>query len=353
MNMLTRLARFVPQLRRLQQARDTLLDQRDGLARRLAGAETQCRALEQLLQESERQRSAFAGSPFSHYNATFDPIEVIRRHAATDLIPSSRHLTNFLGVRIDPKFFPPVLANREGQIEGVLIPANWHADIAEWGMALRAVDMARDRLTMIELGCGWGCWMNNTGVAARNAGLDMHLIGVEGDEGHVEFAREALADNGFASNQITLHRGVAAASSGVALFPRQSNSSLVWGAEPVFGASDEQREMASRDGTHDELPMVSLSDLVEPHERIDLLHIDIQGGEAKFIEGCLPIMHRKAVSVLIGTHSRQIEGRLLAVMSQAGWLLEMERPAIFKLHLGQPQLLVDGVQGWRNPNFAV
>ena len=353
MNMLRKLVRSVPPLRRLQEARDTLLHQRDGLARRLAATEAQCQALIRELQESERQRHAFAGSPFSHYYATFDPIEVIRRHAATGLTPSPTHLTNFLGVRIPPKVYPPALAGREGEIEGIPIPANWHADIAEWGVALRAIDLAKDRFTMVELGCGWGCWMNNTGVAARSAGLAVHLIGVEGDEGHVDFAREALTDNGFSVGEITLRRGIAAASSGVALFPRQDDASLVWGAEPVFGADQAQRRQASVAGTHDELPMIGLHELVEPHECIDLLHIDIQGGEADFIEGCLPIMLGKVACVLIGTHSRQIEGRVLSTMLEAGWVLEMERPAIFKPDVDGQLLLVDGVQGWRNPAFAV
>jgi hypothetical protein len=39
----------------------------------------------------------------------------------------------------------------------------------------------------------------------------------------------------------------------------------------------------------------------------------------------------------------------------AGWTLEIERPAIFSLQAEGPQLIlrVDGVQGWRNPGFSV
>jgi hypothetical protein len=122
-------------------------------------------------------------------------------------------------VRIDPKFSPVILQGRAGEVEGIPIPANWHADVAEWGAALRAVDLARGTFTVIELGCGWGCWMNNTGVAARRTGLDVHLIGVEGDEGHVAFAKMACSANGFAPCQVTLHRGVAAPTGGIACFP--------------------------------------------------------------------------------------------------------------------------------------
>ncbi len=276
----------------------------------------------------------------------------MRRHAASDLKSSPEHLTNFLGVRIDPKFFPTILQGRQGQVEDIPIPANWHADIAEWGAALRAVDLARGTFTVIELGCGWGCWMNNTGVAARRAGLDVHLIGIEGDETHVAFAREAYAANGFGSHQVTLRRGIAAPTSGSALFPRQEQGGVQWGLEPIFGATDEQRRSARQSGHYDELPMVALGEIAAPHRRIDLLHIDIQGGEADFIAGCLPVCAEKVAYILVGTHSRQIEGRIMDTLLQAGWKLEIERPAIFSLDGGMPQITVDGVQGWRNPAVA-
>jgi hypothetical protein len=287
-------------------------------------------------------------SPFFHYNTTFDAQAVIRRHAVADLKPHPGYLTNFLGVVIDPKFFPTILVGREGEVEGIPIPANWHADIAEWATALRAVDLARGTFTIIELGCGWGCWMNNTGVAARRAGLDVHLIGIEGDEGHVEFAYEAFAANGFQESEYTIYRGIAAPTRGTALFPRQQCAGVEWGLEPVFNATDEQRRLALQSGSHTELSMIPLEDVMAPHSRIDLLHIDIQGGEADLVVACLPLLCSKVAYMLIGTHSRQIEGRLFDALLGAGWLLEMERPAILSVAEGVPQVTVDGVQGWRN-----
>ncbi len=287
-------------------------------------------------------------SPFFHYNARFDAHALMRRHQAPDLRPDPHYLINFLGVRIDPKFCPPLLDGRAGEVEDIPIPANWHADIAEWAAALRAVDLARDRFTIIELGCGWGCWMNNTGVAARRAGLDVRLIGIEGDAGNLGFAREAVAANGFSESQVSLTLGIAAASNGTALFPRQSQAGSSWGLEPVFGATEAARAAAVRSGSHDERPMVALQDLAAAHERIDLLHVDIQGGEADLIAGCLDLLAQKVAYMLIGTHSRGIEGRLFDLLVAAGWRLEMERPAILSLAGERPVVLVDGVQGWRN-----
>jgi FkbM family methyltransferase len=287
-------------------------------------------------------------SPFFHYNSSFDAEGVMRAHAVPDLMPNPTHLTNFLGVLIDPKFFPEILAGKEGQVEPIPIPANWHADIAEWAAALRAVDLSGQSFTVIELGCGWGCWLNNTGAAARRLSKKTHLIGIEGDRGHLQFAREASATNGFSESEVTLYHGVAAAKDGTALFPRQATSGVQWGLEPVFGVSLVERAKAKLAGTHEELPMISLEKVSSAHPRIDLLHIDIQGGEADLIRDSLAILNKKVAYMIIGTHSREIEGRIFECLRAAGWLLEIERPAILSITNGIPQVQVDGVQGWRN-----
>ncbi len=330
-----------PAIRRLHDSRNALLAERGALAEQLAASEAR-----------RSGRASTAASPFFHYNASFDPQEVMRRHAVPDVKARPGYLTNFLGVAIDPKFFPTILDGRAGQVEGIPIPANWHADIAEWGAALRAVDLAHDSFTMVELGCGWACWMNNTGVAARRTALDVHLIGIEGDEGHIVFAREACEANGFRADQVTLRHGIAAAGSGFALFPRQERAGIGWGSEPIFNASQAQRRNALASGSHDELPMISLAEIAAPHTRIDLLHVDIQGGEADLIADCLQVLRQKVAYIVIGTHSRQIEGRLFEALLQAGWQLEIERPAILSVAHSAPSVTVDGIQGWRNPDLA-
>ena len=338
MNLLKRQFLKIPAVRDLHSARNALLVQRDALSNELNA----CR-------EQLAVNILNAASPFFHYNAAFDALATMRRHAASGLQPHPRYLTNFLGVLIDPKFFPSILEGRAGQVEPVPIPANWHADIAEWAAALRAVDLASGSFTIIELGCGWGCWMNNTGVAARRAGLAVQLIGVEGDEGHIGFAREACEANGFLPSQVTLHHGIAAAQAGMALFPNQDSAGASWGLEPIFSATAAQREDAVRSGRYGVLPMIPLEDVAAPHARIDLLHVDIQGGEADLVAACLPLLGRKIAYLLIGTHSRAIEGRLFDVLLGAGWRLEIERPCLLHLPEGRPLTHVDGVQGWRNP----
>ena len=54
------------------------------------------------------------------------------------LEPHPDYVTNFLGVKISPRYFPGILDGKAGTVEPIPIPANWHADIAEWAGALRA-----------------------------------------------------------------------------------------------------------------------------------------------------------------------------------------------------------------------
>lgn len=239
-----------------------------------------------------------------------------------------------------------------GTVEAVPIPANWHADIAEWAAALRAVELAQDKFTMIELGCGWGCWINQTAAAARRLGLKLDLVGVEGDVGHIAFARESTTTNGIAPSELTLHHGIAAAETGIALFPRQDAPGGTWASAPVFGASEEEQSRLLATGHYDALPTVALSDVIGDRSRVDLIHIDIQGGEADLVAACLPVLDQRVGYLVIGTHSRQIEGQLFEALESAGWVPEIDRPAILDLSLPAPYIRVDGLQGWRNPRVT-
>jgi FkbM family methyltransferase len=289
---------------------------------------------------------------FYHYNSSFDATSAIKKHAVPNLKSTRGFLTNFLGVKIRPEFLPDILGDMDGKIEPIPDPANWHADISEWAAALRSIDVTfRKNFVMAELGCGWGCWMNNTGVAARNAGHKVHLIGVEGDQGHCNFARKCLSDNGFASDEFVIHNGIAGAEEGFALFPIQDHAGTNWGLAPIFNAGPELVVECTKNGTHSKLKTYSLSDVFKNHDLINLLHIDIQGGEFTLIEKSIGLISSKVNYLVIGTHSRQIEGNLHKLLLESNWELEIERPAILQLTPTGPVTIVDGLQGWINKKF--
>lgn len=326
------LALKIPQIRRLWEDRLNLIAERDLLKNKLAVASAE-------------------QSPFFNYESSFDAIETMKRHARKDLSPSPDHLTNFLGVKIAPHFFPEILEGRAGSVEDIPIPANWHSDIAEWAAALRAVDLAKDTFRVIELGCGWGCWLLQTGIAARTAGLKVEMIGVEGDVDHVSFAHQAMADNNFSKSDYRIIHGVAAGKKGKALFPIVENAGATWGSEPILDATAEQIDEATKAGDYVVLDTFPIPELSQG-EQVDLLHIDIQGGEADLIASSLNDLNKYVRYIVIGTHSRVIEGQIMSCLLSEGWHLEVERPAIIRIIAGKPIIVVDGVQGWRNPALA-
>jgi hypothetical protein len=290
-------------------------------------------------------------SPYWHWQSSFDALAMMRKFAAPNLKPTPGFVTNFLGVKVDPVFYPPLLDSLVGTVEPIPTPNNWHADVAEFAAALRAVDLAGDTFTVAELGCGWGCWLNNTGVAAKRVGKKPFLIGIEGDDGHLDFARRSLPDNGFTESEFVLYRGIAAGYDGVALFPRQEQAGGNWGLEPILNPTEDQIARAEEEDSCEILPTIDLATITEKHGDLDLLHIDIQGGETAFLEGCIETCNRSVRYVLVGTHSRIIEGLVETLMFANGWALEMDRPSSSTLDDGVRTLRADGVQGWRNSRF--
>lgn len=293
-----------------------------------------------------------ANNPLFNYCCEFDAIALMRSFEARELAPSPGHITNFLGLRVEPCVMPSVLSSMVGHVEGFPWPGNWHADIAEWAAALRSVELASETYRIVELGCGWGCWVSNMGIAARSRGLQVDLIGIEGDAGHLENARRTMVLNGFGEDEFRLVHGVAAPRAGTALFPMDGKPGEHWGHEPIFYPDEQTRQSLLRDGTHSELICYTLRDLAQDRE-IDLLHIDIQGAELVFVQENFEDISRLVKRVLIGTHSRWLEGALQEHFLSNGWAIEMDRPAICELISGQPEIRIDGVTSFRNPKLPV
>ncbi|MGR3374994.1 MAG: class I SAM-dependent methyltransferase [Pseudooceanicola nanhaiensis] len=285
------------------------------------------------------------------YYTEFDAREVLERFAAEGREATPGQIINFLGTRVEPAVFPPVLEAMAGSLEPLPLPGNWHADIAEWAAALHSVALASGTYRIVELGCGWGCWITNMGVAARRRGLEVDLVGIEGDAHHLANARRTLELNGFEPGQYRLNHGIAGPRPGRAIFPLNPDDGSNWGGSATFDPDPETLRAAEADPAVQVLDCMTLEQLGGGWQ-IDLLHIDIQGAETEFVTGNADQLRRFVKRVLIGTHSRQIEGDLCAHFLDAGWRLEMERPAVTPLRDGRPWTWIDGVQLWANPEIS-
>jgi FkbM family methyltransferase len=287
-----------------------------------------------------------------HYACEFDALALLEAFHVAGQTAEPGIIRNFLGTGIEPLVCPPILTTRAGMVEGLPIPGNWHADIAEWAAALRSVDLAATRgqttYRIIEAGCGWGCWITNMGVAARARGLAVDLIGIEGDAYHLTSAAKTLVLNGFEVGQFSLHHGVAGPRPGKAIFPVHATDGANWGAEPVFYPDPPILAAATHRKDVQILDCMTLTDLAHG-QPVDLLHIDIQGAEVDFIRGNFDAITAHVKRVLIGTHSRVIEGQLCDWFARHGWRMEMDRAVIATLADGKPITQIDGVQLWANP----
>jgi FkbM family methyltransferase len=291
-------------------------------------------------------------SRFLAYDASFDAEGIILRHAVDDLEPNEQLVTNFIGVLMEPSLFPPLLNSLVGKVEIPPIPANWHADVAEWAAVFRAIELAGEDFSMLELGCAWGCWMCNAGKAAKRTGRTINLIGVEAVQEFVSTAQRHLKVNNFLESEYTVHLGIAAAAAGSVFFPRKEAEAVNFGLAPVFNPTEIEVADILRAGTHDLIEIIPISKILAGTERLDLLHIDIQGGELDVLEQSISVISEKIVYVFVGTHSREIEGKIFELMLRHGFILEVERPAILLLEPDRnPSIRYDGAQGWRNSRF--
>lgn len=303
-----------------------------------------------MLPEAQVRLNLQVPNALLHYNTRVDIRGIVEQNIDHNRQPKEGHNVNFLGVAVPIEVFP-FLAGTGGTLDIIPIPANYHADMAEWAASIRPIDLAKDTFTMIELGCGWGCWMVNTGVVAKRRGLEIELIGVEGDPRHVELCQKTMASNNIAIGEYSVVRGIAAGSSGIALFPKRQGGEDNWGFEPIFGATEQQQAELVGAGAYESLEMIALADVIGDRAFIDLLHLDIQGGEGQLVRETIDLLSEKVGYILIGTHSRILEGELMTALFERNWRLEIDRPVIFGLENGTPVTQIDGVQGWVNPKF--
>jgi FkbM family methyltransferase len=167
------------------------------------------------------------------------------------------------------------------------------------------------------------------GLVAKAQGLQVNAFGVESDEKHIQLARTNMFANGFTSNEFRVLDGAVAAEEETALFPRNEFDSINYGLQPVLNASDESVEAAKRIGNFKVVQMLALSGIFASAPKVDLLHIDIQGGEVGLVRGSMQFLYDHVSYMVIGTHSRAIEGQLIELLMNNNWVLEIERPAIF------------------------
>jgi FkbM family methyltransferase len=277
-----------------------------------------------------------------------EELEIIKKHFRTASPAAAGFITDSLGVKTRGTSLWDQVQFLVGTVIPPPIPNDFHAEAIEWIGLLKSVDGARGKFVAMELGAGWGPWVVAGAVAARNAGIrDISLLAVEGDPGHFAFLRQHFLDNGLHPDQHLLFQAAVGAQPGRARWPRVEPRNS-YGTRPITGVA------AALSDTLD-VEVLGIANLLATQKRWDLVHVDVQGGEVPLCEAGLALLNERAHWLIIGTHSRLIDGQLISMFVRAGWVLENEKPAIFTFQPGAASLeamtRIDGTQVWRNPRL--
>ncbi|MGH7100858.1 MAG: FkbM family methyltransferase [Acetobacteraceae bacterium] len=175
----------------------------------------------------------------------------------------------------------------------------------EWLTMLDAVLEARGSFTMIEGGAGFGRWLVAAALALRQAhpGVPCQLVGVEGDPEHYRCLLQHFRDHRLDTNAHRLIHGAVGDTDGAGRFALNDDHTGWWGQWLMR----EDVPLAGQNGLRTEpIQVYSLATLIEPHDRIDYLDIDIQGAEGTAVPAAIDAMTRKVRRCFVETHSAGI-----------------------------------------------
>ena len=262
---------------------------------------------------------------------------------------------DFLGTKTRVAF-STTFTRLSGQVFGYPVPMDFHAEAIEWFGFLKSVLSAGDQLCVLELGAGWGPWLSAAAAACRVRGIRKYrLYGVEADAGHVEFIHQHLSDNGISKELYEIISGVVAPNPGTCKWPVTREAAGDYGQSLLM--SEHESAYATRFTGFAEMNVIGINDILAREPSWDIVHMDIQGLEGQVCEAGMEELSRRVRWLIIGTHSRKIDGDLVELLNDAGWYLEHEKPARFRFDPSQPSLeamtIADGTQVWRNPRARV
>ena len=224
------------------------------------------------------------------------------------------------------------------------------AELTEWQAVLDAIEDATRRLTMLEVGAGFGRWTVNAAAALRAYRPDLkhRFIAVEAEPTHYRWLEQHTRGNGLRrwsrAGSCKLIRAAVSSHAGRDTF--YFGNPAEW-----YGQVLVRPENQGADAPVTEVRTVTLSSLLEPLDRIDLLDLDIQGTELEVLTEAAPALANVG-RIHVETHFDEIDVRLPAVFQQAAgdWQQEVAIPlgARRNTPLGGADYTEGGVQLWRN-----
>jgi FkbM family methyltransferase len=257
---------------------------------------------------------------------------------------------NFLGVMTRNAFTTGLTATLGQKFSD---PGEVHADYPgideeyfEWIDLLEAVLEAADDFTMIELGAGYGRWLVNAAIAARQRRGDIRikLVGVEAEPTHYAWMMQHFRDNGLDPLDHTLLEAAVDADERVVRF--YAGKPDEWYGQRIADHGDTDREVR-------DVETVSLSHILADLETVDLIDLDIEGAELSVLASAIADLDRKVKRVHIGTHATDLEVGLRTLFREHGWYKRNDfGVGVTEITAWGPIFFGNGVQSWINPRLA-
>lgn len=266
---------------------------------------------------------------------------------------------DFLGMRTDPKYWKNIRPQPKQYLKTYYPVA--HEQYFEWVFLLEAVMecKARDSFTVMELGAGYGPWLVRSYLAFRRfSQAPVHLIGVEGDFNHYTWMREHFHNNCIDPDKHALHHACASTKPSTVAFFQSDDPRGDYGQRIYFEfgqfKEDERGGVIEKSGKKmQKIRALSLAELTEGVNQVDLVHMDIQGAEYGVLKAGIDALNKKVARVIIGAHSEEIERQLRELLKAEGWVnrYDFGRRSKVDTEWGSIEFR-DGCQAWVNPRLV-
>jgi len=261
-------------------------------------------------------------------------VDMLHRHAVGPASLESDHYIDGFGVKTLYACVPfdsPDALNLS-RLEHPIPDDGFHAEGIEYVALLDAIErFASDgSFVAVEAGAGWGPWLAMAGVVCRRRGVEnIRLIGLEASQERFALMRRHLEFNQLDQQhggEVDLFEGAVWSHDGVIHFPESAVEDMGAAASAVSTDTDYRGlAVATR-----EVPCTRLPTLVGEGQKVDFLHIDVQGAEGEVISSHLDWLNHQTRSMMVATHSRPLEGELMVLLNDNGWILQREKPCRFK-----------------------
>ena len=221
----------------------------------------------------------------------------------------------------------------------------------EWMALMDAIAEAEVDFTMLELGAGFGRWTVRAAAAVRRHRPDLtyRLVAVEAEPTHFEWLRLHTLDNGVlpsseAGTCALVNAAVSGGGGGEEAF--YVGRSASW-----YGQALVRPENTGADAAVQAVATVTLSSLLQPLERVDVIDVDIQGAELEVLREAAAVLGRVR-RIYVETHSDKIDDELPEVFDRAEgeWSLAAVAPLGARMTTPLHEALFDagGAQLWIN-----